>query len=209
MNQRSVSDRRRAIYTGLQEFMDEATVLKAVKHWENRYIDQPSLALQRFVADICQTQDLKEKRSAILRSLIKAMSQDSATLLADPRGSDAESMAINPVSASQAFAELMLAMMSQLDDELQHKLRIDLFAALRQRQLPLPTLEALQRWLGNRQALELGNASPALLQKLLNQYYVLLCENIGPVRADKILASGVRRVQHEHPKLDVFLDELL
>lgn len=209
MSNRSVSDRRRAIYTGLQTFMDEDAVLKAVTHWENRYIDQPSLALQRFVADICQTPELKEKRSAILRSLIQVMGQDSATLMADPRGASAESAAINPISASQAFAELMLAMMAQLDDELQHKLRIDLFAALRQRQLPLTTLEALQRWLGNRQALQLGNAAPAMLQKLLNQYYVLLCENIGPVRADKILARGVAQVQHEHPKLDVFLDELL
>lgn len=209
MNKRSVSDRRRAIYTGLQGFMDEAAVLKAVTHWENRYIEQPSLALQRFVADICQTPELKEKRSSMLRNLIKVMGQDSATLLADPRGSDAENIVVNPISASQAFAELMLAMMAQLDDDLQHKLRIDLFAALRQRQLPLTTLEALQRWLGNRQALELGNAPPALLQKLLNQYYVLLCEDIGPVRADKILARGVSQVQHEHPKLDVFLDGLL
>jgi hypothetical protein len=161
------------------------------------------------VADICQTPELKEKRSSMLRNLIKVMGQDSTTLLADPRGSNAENIVVNPISASQAFAELMLAMMAQLDDDLQHKLRIDLFAALRQRQLPLTTLEALQRWLGNRQALELGNAPPALLQKLLNQYYVLLCEDIGPVRADKILARGVSQVQHEHPKLDVFLDDLL
>ncbi|WP_269620356.1 hypothetical protein [Zhongshania sp. BJYM1] len=209
MSTRSVRDRRRAIYTGLQSFMDEDTVLKAITHWENRYIDQPSLALQRFVADICQTQELKEKRAAILRSLIQAMGQDTESLMADPRGEGAESAAVNPVSASQAFAELMLAMMAQLDDELQHKLRIDLFAALRQRQLPLSTLEALQRWLGNRQALKLGNVAPAMLQKLLNQYYVLLCENIGPVRADKILAKGVAKVQHEHPQLDAFLDELL
>ncbi|MBQ0797000.1 hypothetical protein [Zhongshania sp.] len=209
MSKRSVSDRRRAIYTGLQNFMDEAAVLKAVAHWENRYIDQPSLALQRFVADICQTPELKEQRSAILRSLIQAMGQDSNKLLTDPRGDGTEDQVENPVSASQTFAELMLAMMSQLDDQLQHKLRIELFAALRQRQLPHATLEALQRWLGNRQALILGNAPPALLQKLLNQYYVLLCENIGPVRADKILASGVAQVQREHPKLDIFLDELL
>ncbi|MDF1693893.1 MAG: hypothetical protein P1U47_16065 [Zhongshania sp.] len=212
MTKRSLSERRRAIYTGLKPFLDEATLLKAVTHWENRYADQPSLALQRYVADICQNAGLKDKRATILRSLLHAMGQDSTALLADPRGDSNTSTStkhVESASASQAFAELMLAMMSQVDESQQHKLRIELFAALRQRQLPLTILEALQRWLGNRERLELGTAPPALLQKLLNQYYVLLCENLGPVNADKILARGVQHVQAQHPKLDPFLASLL
>ena len=210
MSKRSLSERRRAIYTGLQPFLDETKLLKAVTHWENRYADQPSLALQRYVVDICQDAGLKEKRSTILRSLIHAMGQDSSELLADPRGTEqAEATQLEAVSASTAYAELMLAMMSQIDGSLQHKLRIELFAALRQRQLPLTILEALQNWLGAQQPLKLGNAPPALLQKLLNQYYVLLCENLGPVRADKILARGVSHVQSQHPELDPFIGSLL
>jgi hypothetical protein len=37
----------------------------------------------------------------------------------------------------------------------------------------------------------------------------LLCENLGPVRADNILARGVAQVQHQHPDLDPFIDSLL
>ena len=210
MNKHSLSERRRAIYTGLKPFLEEGKLLKAVTHWENRYADQPSLALQRYVVDICQDAGLKDKRSTILRSLINAMSQDSGTLLADPRAPDqVEAERAEKASASTAYAELMLAMMSQLDNALQHKLRIELFSALRHRQLPLSILEALQNWLGAQQTLKLGNAPPALLQKLLNQYYVLLCENLGPVRADKILARGVSQVQSQHPELDLFIDCLL
>jgi hypothetical protein len=210
MSKRSLSDRRRAIYTGLQPFFDEAGAMKAVTHWENRYADQPSLALQRYVADICENTGLKDKRASILRSLLHAMTQESSELLADPRGANnEETRRPDAASASQAYAELMLAMMNQIDDSLQHKLRIELFAALRQRQLPLTILEALQNWLSTRQALRLNNASPALLQKLLNQYYVLLCENFGPVRADKILAQGVNQVQQQYPQLDPFIDSLL
>lgn len=210
MNKRSLSERRRAIYTGLQPFFDEPGLMQALTHWENRYADQPSLALQRFVADICHNSGLKDKRASILRSLLHAMGQDSSELLADPRGQDA-AIAGKPetASVSMAYAELMLAMMSQVDDSLQHKLRIELFAALRHRQLPLTILEALQNWLGTRQALKLNNAPTALLQKLLNQYYILLCENVGPVRADKILARGVSQVQHEHPDLDPYINSLL
>jgi hypothetical protein len=210
MNKRSLSDRRRAIYTGLKPFFDDANLMQAVTHWENRYADQPSLALQRYVADICQNTALKDKRATILRSLLHAMAQDSSELLADPRGPEAGSPnTAETKSASSAYGVLMLAMMSQIDESLQHKLRIELFAALRQRQLPLAILEALQNWLGTRQPLKLNNAPPALLQKLLNQYYVLLCENLGPVRADTILARGVAQVQHQHPELDPFIDSLL
>ena len=210
MNKRSLSDRRRAIYTGLKPFFDDASLMQAVSHWENRYADQPSLALQRYVADICQNPALKDKRASILRSLLHAMAQDSDELLADPRGPEAAtSNTAETASASVAYGMLMLAMMSQVDESLQHKLRIELFAALRQRQLPLAILEALQNWLGTRQPLKLNNAPPALLQKLLNQYYVLLCENLGPVRADNILARGVAQVQHQHPDLDPFIDSLL
>lgn len=210
MNKRSLSDRRRAIYTGLKPFFDDANLMQAVTHWENRYADQPSLALQRYVADICQNTALKDKRATILRSLLHAMAQDSSELLADPRGPEAGTPnTAETASASSAYGVLMLAMMSQIDESLQHKLRIELFAALRQRQLPLAILEALQNWLGTRQPLKLNNAPPALLQKLLNQYYVLLCENLGPVRADNILARGVAQVQHQHPELDPFIDRLL
>ncbi|MBB5187031.1 hypothetical protein HNQ57_001294 [Zhongshania antarctica] len=210
MNKRSLSDRRRAIYTGLKPFFDDASLMQAVTHWENRYADQPSLALQRYVADICQNTALKDKRATILRSLLHAMAQDSSELLADPRGPEAGTPnTAETASASSAYGVLMLAMMSQIDESLQHKLRIELFAALRQRQLPLAILEALQNWLGTRQPLKLNNAPPALLQKLLNQYYVLLCENLGPVRADNILARGVAQVQHQHPELDPFIDRLL
>ena len=210
MNKRSLSDRRRAIYTGLKPFFDDANLMQAVTHWENRYADQPSLALQRYVADICQNTALKDKRATILRSLLHAMAQDSGELLADPRGPEAGTPnTAETASASSAYGVLMLAMMSQIDESLQHKLRIELFAALRQRQLPLAILEALQNWLGTRQPLKLNNAPPALLQKLLNQYYVLLCENLGPVRADNILARGVAQVQHQHPELDPFIDSLL
>ncbi|AMO67884.1 hypothetical protein DOK_02636 [gamma proteobacterium BDW918] len=210
MNKRSLSDRRRAIYTGLKPFFDDASLMQAVTHWENRYADQPSLALQRYVADICQNPALKDKRASILRSLLHAMAQDSDELLADPRGPEAAtSNTAETASASVTYGMLMLAMMGQVDESLQHKLRIELFAALRQRQLPLAILEALQNWLGTRQPLKLNNAPPALLQKLLNQYYVLLCENLGPVRADNILARGVAQVQHQHPDLDPFIDSLL
>lgn len=210
MSQKDFNQRRQAIATGLQGFLDDHGVERALRHWESRYADQPSLALQRFVADICQDTPLKNQRAAILRSLLNAMNLP-ASQAASANGSTA---AFAPqrqptLSHSTAFSELMLALMGQLGESQQAKLRLDLFAALRRRNLPPSILDALQRWLASRQLLELDNAPASLLQKLINQYYVLLCESLGPIQADRMLAAAVKKVQQERPELDRFLGSLL
>ena len=209
MSKASLNHRRRAIFEGLSAFLSEPELTQAVSHWENRYADQPSLALQRYVTDICQAYTIAEKRSTVLRSLIHAVGQlpsndqaISRTAPSSPTPSDADQL-------SQAFSELMLAIMALLDSNQQHALRIDYLAVLREQQLPLPVREALQRWLGNREALTLTSTSSSLLQTLLNQFYVLLCERLGPVIADQLLAQGVRRVREHKPHLDLHLSQLL
>lgn len=210
MSEKDFNQRRRAIATGLQEFLDDSGVERALRHWESRYADQPSLALQRFVADICNDDPLKNQRAAVLRSLLNAMNLPE-NQLAKADGSTAPGTASRQaaLSHSTAFSELMLALMGQLGESQQAKLRLDLFAALRRRNLPPTILDALQRWLASRQPLELDNASAGLLQKLINQYYVLLCESLGPVQADRMLAAAVKKVQHDRPELDTFLGSLL
>lgn len=210
MNKPDINQRRRAIYTGLKDFLNDEQMERALRHWENRYADQPSLALQRFVADICADSELKAKRATVLRSLLNAMNSPVSDLLPDPGGSSGSSIMQPPAANSgSAFSALMLALMSQLSDDKQGKLRLDLFAALRRRQLPPTLLDALQRWLASRHPLELQQAPTALLQKLINQYYVLLCEDLGPIQADRMLALAVKQVQREQPELDSFLNELL
>ena len=208
MNSLDLNQRRRAIYTGLIDFLDDEQMERALRHWENRYADQPSLALQRFVADICADSELRTKRPAVLRSLLNAMHRPANELLPDPGGSDPV-MQPPAANSGSAFSALMLALMSQLSEDKQGKLRLDLFAALRRRQLPPTLLDALQRWLASRHPLELQQAPTALLQKLINQYYVLLCEDLGPIQADRMLALAVKQVQKEQPTLDKFLSELL
>lgn len=210
MSEKDLSQRRRAIATGLQDFMDETAVERALRHWESRYADQPSLALQRFVADICNDGALKSQRAAVLRSLLSTMNLPENQLASTPGARPMPSSQRQAtLSHSTAFSELMLALMNQLGESQQAKLRLDLFAALRRRNLPPSILDALQRWLASRQPLDLDNASAVLLQKLINQYYVLLCESMGPIQADKMLAHAVQKVQRDRPELDTFLGALL
>ena len=48
-----------------------------------------------------------------------------------------------------------------------------------------------------------------MLRSLLNQFYVVLCEAVGPVSADRILATAAKQVGAERPELGKQLDALL
>ena len=63
--------------------------------------------------------------------------------------------------------------------------------------------------IGNDQPLKVPAAQEALLQSLVNRTYVVLCERLGPVTADKALAEAVRSVQTAHPDMDKALNGLL
>ena len=214
MSSMSLSHRRRAIYTGLNPFLPDDRLQLAIRHWEAQYADQPSLALQRFVADICRDAELKTKRSTILRQLLQTMAQPEQELLADP-GSSLPNNKPGPSAEadhaySVAFGALLSAMMALLPDGQQHKQRLEFFSALRKSDMPARITESLQHWLSQPGApLLLYDAPKPMLRSLLNQFYVVLCEAVGPVSADRILATAAKQVGAERPELGKQLDALL
>lgn len=205
MNSMSLSHRRRAIYTGLKPFLSEERLQLALRHWQAQYADQPSLALQRFVADICRDAELNTKRSTILRQLLQTMAQPEHELLADPGSPLDTGTPPTPEadpSSSIAFGALLSAMISLLPETQRHRLRLDFFSALRNTELPLHITDTLQHWLSQPSApLTLYDAPRSLLRRLLNQFYVVLCGALGPVSADKLLAAATRQVGETHPQL--------
>ncbi|KAF0808995.1 hypothetical protein A167_02205 [Alcanivorax sp. S71-1-4] len=211
MNAQELSEKRRAIYTGLKPFLPREDLLQALSHWEANYADRPRFTLQRFVADICRDDVLRGRRSDILLSLVQAMNMPVASLLPDPLHDKQLARADGPVSASTsaAFCALMEALMTRVPLQTRHSFRLDLLSSLSRRHLPPALLGAMQSWLGNDQPLKVPAAQETLLQSLVNRTYVVLCERLGPVAADKALVEAVRTVQAAHPDMDKALNGLL
>jgi hypothetical protein len=68
---------------------------------------------------------------------------------------------------------------------------------------------ALQRWLGDKDVLKPVNCDPGLLRTIVNRCYVILCERVGPVEADRLLARAADAAQQQQPTLKRAISQLL
>ena len=234
MNNQELVDKRRAVYTGLKPFLPREDLMAALHHWETHYAERPRFTLQRFISDICQDESLRERRSAILLSLVQAMNMPVQSLLPDPmagqhapRRDDADTRSA-AASVAAAFSALMEALSSRVPLQQRHSFRLDLLASINRDTWPAPLISAMQRWLGGDNkdrrtaapdetasgaalgtALSVPAVPEALLQALVNRTYVVLAERIGPVNADRALADAVAQVRDTRPDLDSHLNQLL
>lgn len=183
--------------------------MQAIDHWETHYADSPRFTLQRFVADICKQHNLREQRSDILLSLVQSMNMPSGSLLADPRSDQPAATSTSATAMAQSFCLLMATLLDSVPVSQRHSVRLDLHSSLDQRKLPPSVSSAMQAWLGNDRPLSLTNAPSPVLRALLNRTYVVLCERLGPVEADRLLAGAVNRSQSERPDLGNSLADLL
>ena len=69
MNVLSTELKRQVIEIGLLSFLHGERLERALSYWEQHYCFEPSYALNRFLNDICQSDDLKPMRRNMLKSL--------------------------------------------------------------------------------------------------------------------------------------------
>lgn len=200
--------KRRAVYTGLKPFLDVTPLMEAIAYWEQNYADSPRFTLQRFVADICREHNLRDQRSDVLLSLVQSMNMPATALLPDPHADQADSKPQGN-TAARGFCLLMSTLMENIPAQHRHSIRLDLYASIDQRKLPPALANAMQGWLGNDRPLQLNSAPEEILRALVNRTYVVLCERLGPVEADRLLAAAINQSQAHSPELGVAMAELL
>ncbi|MCC1497986.1 hypothetical protein [Alcanivorax sp. 1008] len=202
--------RRRAIYTGLKPYMDDDALLDALMHWESHFANAPRFTLQRFVAELCKDADLRSRRADILLSLVQALSMPANSLLPDPlQHRQSTAPAANDSNEGSGFSALMLALFEVMPKDTQYHMRLDMLASLDVRKLPKSLLVALQRWLGDKDTLQPVQCDTALLRAIVNRCYVVLCERVGPVEADRLLARAANLAQENNPTLARAISQLL
>jgi hypothetical protein len=190
--------------------MDEELLLRALHHWELHYANSPRFTLQRFVAEVAQEGGLQSLRSSMLLSLVKAMHMPEVELLPDPLADAGASHVRGSDAAAKAFALLMNNLIVCLPLAAQYQFCLDLMNSFANNpHLPNELINALENWLDRDLPLRVPPSSPELLRSLINRTYVLMCEHVGPVVADRLLALVVGDCQQAHPELGRAITELL
>lgn len=201
--------RRRAIYTGLARHIPEEELLPILSFWEANYAEKPAFALNEFLGEVAKRCSQKLERASLYRELISIMNGPSSALLPDPlpkmegwrRGAGAGAAEVSgpDVLARQTFE----ALSSQL------------FAAIEPGQLPgfrrqvsggVGSLSGdselklrVRAWLEQGGSLGRVKLDLEQLRALLTLLYAGLCELLGPVQADRVLARAVREVEAANP----------
>lgn len=202
------SAKRRAVVTGLKPFMDEDLLTRALRHWELHYANSPRFTLQRFVAEVAQEAGLQSLRSSMLLSLVKAMHMPEVELLPDPLARAGQPRESD--TAAKAFALLMNNLIVCIPLATQYQFCLDLMESFASnRHLSSELVVALENWLDRDLPLQVPPSPPEILRSLINRTYVLMCERVGPVAADRLLAIVVSDCQEAHPELGRAITELL
>lgn len=183
--------RRRAIITGLTPYMSEPLLLEAISHWQQHYSQRPRFTLQGFVSDLCKLFDLSERRHQIHMSLVQAMTLSDSELAEDPLASTLAPQDAHP--CTQAFEALMRQLWKLVGVTTANQLRLDLCGQLRRRHVDAETRLTLEYWLQSPER-PLAPLPLASLRDQLNCCYVLLCERLGPVEADRCLRDAHHQV---------------
>lgn len=208
---------RRAIYTALHAYFDSASLLKVIAAWDQFCLrGQPSV--QRFLAELCQSEALKAKRADMLRSILQAMNLPAAELMPEPPAStlvsasattNATTAANNLPGCDIAFNTLFKHLLARTDPNLHSALHQRLLVQARRLPLPESLQQELQFCLSSHSELNVTVSDSASLRQVLNAMYIVLCEACGPVEADQLLAQAVQATQLLHPELNSALNLLL
>lgn len=212
LDETEASRRRRAIYQALIRYLPETKVINALQTWERSFADGPAFALRGFVDQICNTEALRELRSAIHRSLVHCMSLELRDLGPEPRPparatTQAAVPADTPTSTNGAapppvataiFACLVGAFLddlSRISPEYNIKIRGHLLDRLRPMGQSPAAGNQLIRWLTQKNAPLTVAIPTADMRDLLHFAYVMACEYYGPTVADKALSAAVKTAE--------------
>ncbi|MCB5189523.1 hypothetical protein LG198_02105 [Methylobacillus arboreus] len=210
--------RRRAIFTGLRPFLNDDELLPAIGLWEREYAVQPVFALSGFIAKCCTRPALKAQRGQMLRAVVGAMELPEGQLLPDPgtqlgdevpRAQRLASPSLSADDKTSMFAILLQAMLSLVEPALQGVIRNRLLQQLGKQKLEGLRQQALHDWLAGHSAMLTHSYSLDLLQLFINQAYVVMCEALGPVKADQLLAQAIRQAEIQGQPLSFRVHDLL
>jgi hypothetical protein len=195
----NLMQRRQAIERGLQQYFNGTMLDRALAHWEQQYSGKPAFVLNRFLSEICTTEELRHSRKDMLRQVLQALSEmEKQELLqgvqqAKPAVED-ELISVELIDAFSQFIAFVLDAvavkdLTDFEQEIQQQLRQKGFAQYSNEALGSPEFAA-----------SLPISSYAFI---ITAVYEIFCEFYGPMRADQVYAESKLKIKSLYPDVDL------
>lgn len=212
----SVSQRRRAIYKGLSQYLTGDDLLNAMCIWQQEYSRLPKFAITHFVRRVTEHTDLAKARAAIHLNLTSALMLDEDSLGPDPLQEmrsylgkrvgavKAEAMlggSTPTLVSSGPQADCIMVFEYLLDGFLKRiavssagsekQLRTHLSHNLADMSMSPENQASLMLWLqGTNPHIEVM-LEVTEMQQIMHASYVAACKQLGPVKADRLLTEAL------------------
>ena len=192
----SVIQKKQAIERGLSHYMNGTVLERVLNYWEQEYGDQPSFVLNRFLSEICNTDELRFYRKEMLKKVLSEMSAVEKQVLLEikpqPEPEELISIAIADACLALVDAVMLTVIATDLDD----------FNDEVKKQLQAMGL-AIETSVKINDAAFIDVLPLTLYAQVITSIYECYCEFYGPAKADQVYARAKMEIKSKYPDVDL------
>ena len=192
----SVIQKKQAIERGLSHYMNGTALERVLNYWEQEYGDQPSFVLNRFLSEICNTDELRFYRKEMLRKVLSEMSAVEKQVLLEIKPK-LEPEELISIAIADAFFGLVDAVtltvtatdLNDFNDEVKQQLQ-DMGLAI-------------ETSVKINDAAFIDVLPLTLYAQVITIIYECYCEFYGPAKADQVYARAKMEIKSKYPDVDL------
>ena len=192
----SVIQKKQAIERGLSHYMNGTVLERVLNYWEQEYGDQPSFVLNRFLSEICNTDELRFYRKEMLKKVLSEMSAVEKQVLLEikpqPEPEELISIAIADACLTLVDVVMLTVIATDLDD----------FNDEVKKQLQTMGL-AIETSVKINDAAFIDVLPLTLYAQVITSIYECYCEFYGPAKADQVYARAKMEIKSKYPDVDL------
>ena len=192
----SVIQKKQAIERGLSHYMNGTVLERVLNYWEQEYGDQPSFVLNRFLSEICNTDELRFYRKEMLKKVLSEMSAIEKQVLLEikPQPEPEELISIAIADACLALVDAVMLTVTATD--------LDDFNDEVKKQLQTMGL-AITTSVKINDAAFIDVLPLTLYAQVITIIYECYCEFYGPAKADQVYARAKMEIKNKYPDVDL------
>ena len=192
----TVMQKKQAIERGLSHYLQGTVLERVLSYWEQEYGDKPSFVLNRFMNDICNTDELRIHRKEMLKQVLCEMSAVEKQVLLDTQPKVQTEV---PISAD--FAD---AFFDLINGVLQTVARADLNDFNVEVKNHVQALGIAIEKSANLNDAAFAECLPLTsYAQVITASYECYCEFYGPSKADQVYARVKMDIKNKYPSVDL------
>ncbi|MBP6190316.1 MAG: hypothetical protein KA406_00570 [Acinetobacter sp.] len=200
MAELTIEQKKLAVEKGLAQFMPDIVLQRVLQYWESEYGRQPSFVLNRFLSEICTSDEMRLQRKDMLRQVLHEISvvEKQQRL----KGKNDKSIVVpkqeHEVDSFQAFYDFVMAILKSVT----RKDYLEFVEEIQEKMKKHRLLAEYWYVVGSERA-SLLKIAPQNYAVMITMLYSIYCDFYGPIKADQLYAVIKNEIKQRHPDVDL------